>query len=156
MTPWTAAHQAFLSFTISRSLLKFMSIESVMLCNHLIPSPPSPLAFSLSQHQGLFQWVGSLHHVAKVLELQHQHCLSLCLTHCRSLINGSPLGKLLVDSKCWFCYSFFTNRGIFCLGEAMASSDTHLPRLPVTREGHVTHPAGAMMHTQGLMEEVAR
>lgn len=38
----------------------------------------------------------------------------------------------------------------------MASSDTHLPRLPVTREGHVTHPTGAMMHTQGLMEEVAR
>ena len=35
-TPWTAAHQAFLSFTISRSLLKLMSIESVMLSNHLI------------------------------------------------------------------------------------------------------------------------
>ena len=35
-TPWTAAHQAFLSFTISRSLPKFMSIESVMLSNHLI------------------------------------------------------------------------------------------------------------------------
>ena len=30
-------------------------------------SPPSPFAFNLSQHQGLFQWVGSLHQVAKVL-----------------------------------------------------------------------------------------
>ena len=36
MTPWTAAHQASLSSTVSWSLLKFMSIESVMLCNHLI------------------------------------------------------------------------------------------------------------------------
>ena len=35
-TPWTAAQQAFLSFTIFRSLLKLMSIESVMPSNHLI------------------------------------------------------------------------------------------------------------------------
>ena len=34
--PWTAAHQASLSFSISSSLLKFMSIESVMPSNHLI------------------------------------------------------------------------------------------------------------------------
>ena len=36
VTPWTAAHPATLSFTISRSLLKLMSIESVMPPNHLI------------------------------------------------------------------------------------------------------------------------
>ena len=36
-------------------------------------SSPSPLAFSLFQHQGLFQWVSSSHQVAKVLELQLQH-----------------------------------------------------------------------------------
>ena len=36
-----------------------------------LPSPSLP-AFNLSQHQGLFQWVSSLHPVAKVLELQHQ------------------------------------------------------------------------------------
>ena len=35
-TPWIAAHQASLSFTISQSLLKFMFIESVMPPNHLI------------------------------------------------------------------------------------------------------------------------
>ena len=35
-TPWTAAHQAPLSSTISRSLLQFMSIELVMPSNHLI------------------------------------------------------------------------------------------------------------------------
>ena len=35
-TPWTAACQASLSFNISQSLLKLMSIESVMLSNHRI------------------------------------------------------------------------------------------------------------------------
>ena len=35
-------------------------------------SSPSP-TFNLAQHQGLFQWVSSLHQVAKVLELQLQH-----------------------------------------------------------------------------------
>jgi len=36
-------------------------------------SSPSPPAFNLSQHQGLFQWVCSLHQVAKVLEFQLWH-----------------------------------------------------------------------------------
>ena len=34
---------------------------------------PSPFAFNLSKHQGLFQWVASSHQMAKVLELQLQH-----------------------------------------------------------------------------------
>ena len=38
--PWTAAHQASLSITNSQSLLKFVSIESVMPSNHLILCPP--------------------------------------------------------------------------------------------------------------------
>ena len=40
VTPWTSVHQASLSFTISRSLLKLLSIESVMLSNHLILCRP--------------------------------------------------------------------------------------------------------------------
>ena len=39
-TPWTAAHQASLSFTISWSLLKLVSIESMMPSNHLIVCHP--------------------------------------------------------------------------------------------------------------------
>ena len=39
-TPWTAAHQASLSFAISQSLLKLMFIESVMPSNHLILCSP--------------------------------------------------------------------------------------------------------------------
>ena len=40
VTPWIAAHQAFLSFTVSQSLRKLMSIESVMPSSHLILSHP--------------------------------------------------------------------------------------------------------------------
>ena len=40
MTPWTAAHQASLSIANSRSLLKLMSIESLMPSNHLILCHP--------------------------------------------------------------------------------------------------------------------
>ena len=38
--PWTAAHQASLSCTVSQSLLRLMSIESVMQSNHLILCGP--------------------------------------------------------------------------------------------------------------------
>ena len=40
--------------------------------SHPLPSP-SPPAFNLSQHQGLFQWVNFLHEVAKGLEFQLQY-----------------------------------------------------------------------------------
>ena len=55
VTPWTAACQASLSFTISRSLFKLMSIESVMPSNHLVPfssclqSCPTSGSFPMSQ-----------------------------------------------------------------------------------------------------------
>ena len=53
--PWTAAHQASLSFTISGILLKLVSIKSVMPSNHLILCRPLLLpSIFLSQHQGLF------------------------------------------------------------------------------------------------------
>ena len=49
--PWTAELQAPLSSTISQSLLKLMSIESVMPSNHLILChPSSPLTFHLSRY----------------------------------------------------------------------------------------------------------
>ena len=73
-TPWTTARQASLFITNSWSLTKLMSIESVMPPNYLIlccPLPPP--ALNLSQHQGLFKWVSSLHQVAKVLEFQLHH-----------------------------------------------------------------------------------
>ena len=69
-TPRTATYQASLSITNSWSLLKLMSIKSVIPSNHHPLSSPSPPAFNLSQHYGLFKLVSSLHQVAKVLEFQ--------------------------------------------------------------------------------------
>ena len=74
VTPWIAACQASLSITNSRSLLKHMSMESVMSSKPSHPlSSPSPPAPNPSQHQGLFQWFSSSHQVAKVLEFQLHH-----------------------------------------------------------------------------------
>ena len=72
--PWTAARQSSLFFTISWSLLtrNVHWVGDVIQPSHPL-SPTSPSAFSLSQHQGLFQWVSSSHQVAKALELQLQH-----------------------------------------------------------------------------------
>ena len=47
MTPWTAVCRAPLSFTISQSLLKFMSVELVMPSNHLILCRPLLLPLSI-------------------------------------------------------------------------------------------------------------
>ena len=53
-TPWTAARQASLSFTISRSLLKLRPTESVMSSNHLILCHPLPLLPSIFPSIGVF------------------------------------------------------------------------------------------------------
>ena len=54
VTPWTAAHQASLSFTISHSLLKLMSIESVIPPNNFIICHSLLLLSSISPSMRLF------------------------------------------------------------------------------------------------------
>ena len=54
VTPWTAAHQASLSFTISQSLLNFMFIESVMPSNHFILCCPLLLLPSIFPSNRVF------------------------------------------------------------------------------------------------------
>ena len=71
-TPWTLAHQASLSFTISSSLLKLMSIELMMPCNQLILCCPLLLLPSVFPSIKVF-FNESLYQVAKVLELQLHH-----------------------------------------------------------------------------------
>ena len=68
-SPMNSACQASLSFT------KFAQTHVHWVSDAIQPSHPfpSPPTFNLSHHQGLFQWVGSLHQVAKELELQFQH-----------------------------------------------------------------------------------
>ena len=53
-TPWTAAHQASLSFTISQSLLKFIAIELGMLSNHVILCCPLLLCLQSFPASGSF------------------------------------------------------------------------------------------------------
>ena len=61
VTPRTTAHQASLSFTISWSLLKLMSIESVMLSSHLILCRPLLLLPSIFPSIRIFSNESSLH-----------------------------------------------------------------------------------------------
>ena len=74
VTPSTAVYQASLSFTIYRSLLKLMSVESVMPSNHLIFYCPFLLLPSMFANiRGLVLCVGTSYQVAKISQLQLQH-----------------------------------------------------------------------------------
>ena len=61
VTPWTAAHQASLSFTNSQGLLKLMSIELVMPSNHLIFCRPLLLSLSIFPSIRVFSKESALH-----------------------------------------------------------------------------------------------
>ena len=61
VTPWTVALQAPLSSIISQSLLKFMSIESMMLSNHLILCHPLLLLPSILPSIRVFSNESALH-----------------------------------------------------------------------------------------------
>ena len=61
VTPWTVAHQASLSFTISQSLLKLVSIESMMPSNHLILCHPVLLLPSIFPSIRVFCNESALH-----------------------------------------------------------------------------------------------
>ena len=93
-------------FPVLHSLPKFAQTHVHWVGGAIQPScpllPPSP-ALNLSQHQGLFQWVGSLHHVAKVLEYREtgmsaakllQSCPVLCNPMNCSLPGSSVHGIL--------------------------------------------------------------
>ena len=73
-TPWTAAHQASLSITISWSLLKLMPIESVMPSNHLFPCHPLLLLPSIFLNiRDFSNELAPPIKYGKVLDLQLQH-----------------------------------------------------------------------------------
>ena len=71
VTPWTAAHQASLSLTVSWSLPKFMSIAWVMPSSHLILWCPLLLLLLIFPNIRDFPWC--LHQLTKILEFQLQH-----------------------------------------------------------------------------------
>ena len=67
-------------FSVHHQLLELAQTHFHRVGNAIQPShplsSPSPPAFNLAHHQGLFQWVSSLYQVAKVLEFQLQHQFS--------------------------------------------------------------------------------
>ena len=73
MIPGTTARQASLSSTISQSLLKICPLSQwcyLTISSSVAPFSSCPQSFPASE---FFQWVGSTHQVANVLELQLQH-----------------------------------------------------------------------------------
>ena len=94
VAPWTVAHQSPLSSTISQSLLKFMSTELVMICNHLILCCPLLLCLQSFPASGSFpvnwsfvsggQTIGASVS-ATVLPMNIQGCFLLGLTGLMSL-----------------------------------------------------------------------
>ena len=100
-TPWTAAHQASLSFTNSWNLLRPMSIELVMPSNHLILCHPPHLAPSIFPSIRVFSSESVLHirwskywnfsfsiSLSKLAAKSLQSCLTLC-----EPIDSSPPGS---------------------------------------------------------------
>ena len=75
-TLWDPMDCSTLGFPVLHNLLEFAQTHVHWISDAIQPPHPqsslSPPALDLSQHQGLFQWAGSSHQVAKVLELQHQ------------------------------------------------------------------------------------
>jgi len=74
---WHAMDCSTLDHSVHHQLLELTqthvhSVGDAIQLSHPLLSP-SPPAFNLSQHQGLFQWVSFSHHMAKVLEFELQH-----------------------------------------------------------------------------------
>ena len=77
LTLWDPTNHSMPGLPVHYQLPEFIQTHVHWVCDDIQPShplsSPSPPALSPSQHQGLFQWIRSLHQVAKVLEFQLQH-----------------------------------------------------------------------------------
>ena len=76
-TPWDPTDCSMPGLPVHHQLPEFTQTHVHWVGDAIQPfhplSSPSPLAFNLSQPQGLFRWISSLHQVAKVLEFHFQH-----------------------------------------------------------------------------------
>ena len=114
--PWVADHQASLSFTISRSWLKLMSIELVILSNHLLRfcirtsclhaqlcptlcdpvdcSPPGSYVHAISQAT-ILEWV-AIFSSRGSFQPWDQSYIYPCFLHCRRILYHGATGDLRV------------------------------------------------------------
>ena len=111
MTPWTAACQTSLSFTTPQRLLRFVSIESVMLSNHLILCCPF-LFLPLEVQQGYPQF--SLSHV-RLFATPWTAALqaSLSITNSWSLPKLTSIESVMPSSHLILCYPLLLLPSIF-------------------------------------------
>ena len=168
MTPWTTAHQASLSFTISWSLFKFMSIELVMPSNH----------FNLSR-------VFSKHHSSKIsilwcsaffmVQLSYLYMTSgetIVLIIQTFIVKAMPL---LFNTLSSFVIAFLPrnrvlNKGVFmldlgsgqnplqatvkigrqCVNQKEKHSRVELRRIPFSWDLHLYNALSVLFHYFGL------
>ena len=111
-------------FPVLHNLPEFAQIHVYWVHRAIQPShplpPPSPPAFNLSQHQGLFKWVSSSHQVTKGLELQFQHIL-LTLQH----LNPSlwPSGNQMPSQWVMYHSALYWSREISSPGQCCVWED---------------------------------
>ena len=130
-TPWTAAHQASLSITNSRSLPKLMSIESLMQFSHLILCRPLLLLPPIPRSIRVFSTTFSSVQISSVA----QSCLTLCDPVNHSM-PGLPVHHQLPE---------FTQTHVHWIGDAIQPS--HPPSFP-------SPPALNPSQLQGLFQWV--
>ena len=148
-TPWTAAHQAPLSFTVSWGLLKHMSIDSVMLFKHLTlchPFSSCPQSFPATGSfpmSWLFALSGqNIGASASVLPINIQSWFSLGLTGLISL-PSKGLSKIFSSTSIWKHQFFSTQTSLgstlTCLGLSQGTVKTDY-QLSTTKTfwGHIT------------------
>ena len=111
-TPWTAAHQASLSITNSWSLLKLMSITSVMTSNHLILCHPLLLLASIFPSIRVFSNELVLHISSVQFSSVTQSCPTLC----------DPLNRSTPDLPVHHHLPEFTQTHVHWVGDAIQPS----------------------------------
>ena len=99
VTPWTAACQASLSITNSWSLLKFMSIESVMPSNHLILCLPLLLLLLCVKIKYIYIMI--IFHVISSLSKKVNVLLKDYFVVCRADIWQMPISKISLSPSIW-------------------------------------------------------
>ena len=127
VTPWTTAHQASLSLTISRSLLKLMSIESVMSSKHLVLCIPFSSCLQSFPASGSFpmSWLftsggQSIGASASVLPMNIQDWFPLGLTGLISLLSKG-LSRVFSSITVQRCHTFFFHTLPFLLSSSNIS-----------------------------------
>ena len=108
LTLWDPTDCSTPGFSVLHYLLEFTQTHVHRVGDAIQPShplsSPSPPVFNLSQHQGLFKWVSSLHQVAEVLELQ-LHFLEVSFNYppCCKLLTGNstPFTVMLCLKQPW-------------------------------------------------------